>query len=317
MGYDCVNYLPEGTRFYEVEEFLQFLGYERIKKGFFYWFEDTDYLSITGVFATVKKAEDNQISVWLRSQIFASNTDISHFNNTAKQLRKRFGGYFESDFGKNRYIRDLKVDRVKAEAGCYQAFTNFENNLAKARIYTTYARFDVQMPPIGVIPAFDEANPIIISNNLVVPFLVSIVEEFFKSSYIAILRYSDKKIAILKNSRVFPDDLLAISEGSLSVEDAVARSKSFQNIEKIVSNFKDLNRLLDLRGTLKKPYRRRKESLYESIDKLFEQRHSLIHQNYIRIDYTNDKLERDIGNVKVSIERSYQHFIDVYGWNSL
>lgn len=317
MGYDCRCSLPENTIFSEVEEFLSFLDYVRIKKGLFYYFEKDDYLSISGVLATIKTEENGQIFVYLRSQIFASNTDIEHFNKTAKQLRKRFGGYFESDFGRNRYIHDLKTDRVKAEAGCYQAYTNFENNITTAQIYIRYARFDVQFPPIGEFPEFDEMNPAIISNNLVVPFLVTLIEEYFRSSYIALLKYSDRKDIILKNSRIYPDDLISISEQALTVEDAVARSKSFQNIGKVASNFKDLDQRLDISGILKRPYRRRRETLYASLDNIFEQRHTQIHRNQFRIDYTKDELQRDIDNVKISIERSYLHFIDTYGWHPL
>jgi hypothetical protein len=268
MGYDCTCYLPTGIRYPEVEEALQFLGYDRIRKGYFDYFENKDYLSISGVLATVRISEDGQICVFLHSQIFASNFDLAFFNKTARQLRKWFGGYFESDFGRNRYIRDVKINREKAEAGCYQAFTNFENNITTASIYYTYARFDIQFPPIGVLPGIDNSNPIIISNNLVVPFLVSIVEEYYRSSFIALMKYSDRKDSIIKNSRIFPEDLVGISTQTLTIEEAVAHSKSFQNIEKITSNFSDLDRNLDIAGILMRPYRRRRETLYNSMGNL-------------------------------------------------
>lgn len=315
MGYDCKCSLLEGTKLSEVEEFLFFLDYDRIRKGLFYYFENKDYLSYTGVWARIETVDNGQILVFLRSQIIASNSDIEHFNKTAKQLRKRFGGYFESDFGKNRYIRDLKTDRVKAESGCYISYINFENNITTAEIYYRYARFDIQYPPIGLVPEMDEHNPSIISNNLVVPFLVTLIEEYFRSSYIALLIYSDRKDIIFKNSRILSDDLISISEQAFTIEEAVARSKSFQNIDKICSNFKDLNPRLDIGGILKRPYRRRRETLYTSLDKLFKQRHMQIHRNQFRIDYTQDKLHRDIDNVKISIRRSYSHLIDTFGWN--
>ena len=262
MGYDCTCCLHTESRFPDVEEFLCFLGYNRINKGVFYFFEEKDYLSISGVLATVKIEKDGQLLVSLRSQIFASNTDIAQFNKTAKQLRNRFGGYFLSDYGKNRYIRDVKLNREKAEAGCYQAYTRFENNITKANIYTKYKRFEITYPPIGEFPEMDTSNPIIVSNNLVVPFLVSIIEEYFRSSYIALLKYSEKKNIILKNSRISSDDLSLISEQILSIEEAVSRSKSFQNINKIATNFRDLDRKVDIKGVLLEPYRRRKETLY-------------------------------------------------------
>ncbi len=52
-----------------------------------------------------------------------------------------------------------------------------------------------------------------------------------------------------------PEDLLAISNKELTVETAITKTMSFQNIGKICAYFRDLDTRLDLAGTLKKPYK--------------------------------------------------------------
>jgi hypothetical protein len=314
MGYDCVCYLPRGTNFKEVEEFLGFLGYERLSRGLHYFFEDQDYLSTTGVSAMVQQ-DDDELTVSLRSNIQASKTDIDQFNFTAKQLRKRFGGHFISDFGKGRYIRVDKPDLRGSKAGCYLAHMAFENNISTMQMYLENVRFDIQFPPIGQLPYVDEFNPIIVSNNLLVPFLVSTVEEFFKSCYVAILKYSPRKEIVIKNSRLFPDDLSKIGDGQTSLEEGIARTKSFQNADKIHSNFKEVDLSIDIYGELTRPYRRRKTSLFESLSSLFDHRNLLIHRNSIDSSYTRQKLTSDISNIEVIVERVIEHFADKLGWD--
>ena len=227
MGYDCICHLPEGTKFNDVEEFLGFLGFGRQEKGEFYFFKETDYLSISGVWAFIKK-DAGDILVFLRSSIFASKTDIDHFNLTAKQLRNRFGGYFESDFGKGRYLRVNAPDLKQAEAGCYHAYSHFENNLSVLYVYLSHATFDIDFPPLGVFPDIDKINPKIVSNNILIPFLVSVVEEFFKSCYVALLKYSPRKKSILKRPRLDADDLINVSNGEMTIEEAIAKKSPFR-----------------------------------------------------------------------------------------
>ena len=98
MGYDCTYHLPINTNIEEVEGFLQFFGFRRIRKGVFIFFEERDYLSVAGVYIKLEFKQDKSIDAYLRSQICASAIDIDIFNSTIKHFRKRFGGYFESDF---------------------------------------------------------------------------------------------------------------------------------------------------------------------------------------------------------------------------
>jgi hypothetical protein len=110
--------------------------------------------------------------------------------------------------------------------------------------------------------------------------------------------------------------MVKISNGETSIEEGIARTMSFQNMDKVIAYFKQLDKGLDFAYVLKKPYRRRKESLYQSMVTFFEQRHRLVHRNELRSDYSNEKLSKDINNAKVVAKRSYSVFIRNFGWSS-
>ena len=318
MGFDGTNNFPEGTKRKDVVEFLELLGYTKhFEKNVWYFFKDDNYKFITGIFATIDD-EDNQISVHTRTTVWRSKADSDYHNFTLKQLKKRFGGDFSSDYGKGRYFRPPDIERTNAEAGCYRAYSNFHNNEARVSIYI-YNR-DIKFEPkltselIRDYPFIAEIHPLALSNNIVVPFIVSSIEDYFKSTYIALLKYSDKKLSVLKNSRILPEDLLSISNNEMSVETAITKTMSFQNINKINSYFRDLDTRLDISGTLKRPYRRRRKSLYDTLNEIFERRHLLIHRNIVTANYTTDEVIKDIENVRVAIKRVYKKIIDTYSW---
>lgn len=316
MGIDAYNTLPEGTKKKDVIEFLELLGYKSLDNKYFYFFSEDDYKFVTGISATV--FDGDQIEVHTRTTIFRSKGDSDFHNYTIRQLKKRFGGTFSSDYGKGRYVLSPPVDREKDESGCFIAYRNFRNNIVTANIYldSREIKFGIELTSeiIKDYPFIASIHPIIISNNILIPYIVSCVEDYFKSSYIALLKYSNKKISVLKNSRILPEDLLSISKGELTVEMAITKTMSFQNINKINSYFRDLDNSLDISGTLKKPFRRRKRSLFDSINNIFEQRHLLIHQNTVSSDYTTEKITKDINDVKEAIKRVYKKIIITYGW---
>ena len=71
---------------------------------------------------------------------------------------------------------------------------------------------------------------------------------------------------------------------------------------------------IDIAGVLKKPYRRRKESLYDSVDRILNQRHNLIHRNEMSLDYLSENVNTDLENIRAAIQRIYDRLLDRYGW---
>jgi len=62
------------------------------------------------------------------------------------------------------------------------------------------------------------------------------------------------------------------------------------------------------------PYYKRKETLYEQMDKILERRHGMIHRMEIDVNYSTQELEKDIKDVKVALKRVYLYICKQYNW---
>jgi hypothetical protein len=147
-----------------------------------------------------------------------------------------------------------------------------------------------------------------------VPFLVSAIEDYFRSLYIALLRYSPNRERIIQNARLQGPELAAIDRGELTVPEAVAKWMSFQDLTKINAAYKELNPKYDLHGILKRPYGRHKASFWELLNRLITQRHALIHRAELAIDYKPNQLKRDIYLVEKALWRVYQELVKLNSW---
>jgi hypothetical protein len=163
-------------------------------------------------------------------------------------------------------------------------------------------------------PQMRELNPEVFVSNVISTYLVSALEDYFKSTYIALLTYSDRKASILKGVRLSGEQLSRISEGTLTVEEAVAETLPFQRLAAIGRNFAEVDQKLDVLAPLKRPYRRRKMSLLASLEHLVTRRHALIHGMQLDIDLDRDRLETIIHDLTVSISRVYQEITSHFGW---
>lgn len=323
MGYDGTNYIPKGTPRKDVEQFMRYLGYEKLEKEKltgrrstpFSYYRDKDYRHITGVYSEVAPDGHGGVMVWTRTTIWRSETDREVHNHTIKELRKRFGGHFVTDYGKNRYFRDDAPYIEKAEGGCYEAYSRFRGNLVRMRVFTTNRPFDKDdWYPIAEIDFIDSMNPKIIATNLIVPFLVSIVEDFLRSSYVALLKYSDRREQTFGKARVGATELMSISADEMTVEDAVARRRSFQDLRKAQAAFKELDAKIDIHGSLARPIEGQDERPYDAIVRLIQHRHDLIHGANLNYAYYPDIARRDVETVATGIRRIYADFRKLYGW---
>jgi len=134
MGHDSTNFLETKSKA-DVVEFLEILRYEKLNSYIFFYYNEKDFEYVTGVTATIRIGEDGKVQVDLRTNVIRSKADADLHNTTIKQLRKRFGGYFHSDNGVNRYMPHFGPERIKAEGGCYLAYLNFKNNIVSVYIY--------------------------------------------------------------------------------------------------------------------------------------------------------------------------------------
>jgi hypothetical protein len=199
-------------------------------------------------------------------------------------------------------------------SGCFLAFSRFGGNLIKAGVYLQSRALPSHPAGIRKTAPMPEYNPRVLANNTLVPFLVAASEDYFKSTWIAITRYSTHKEAILKNYRLQGSQLLAVANGLRSIEEQIAETLSFQRLSSVCANFKQIDAKLDIYGALRKPYRRRTVSLFESIERMVKSRHDVIHRAILDETLTDERIHELIYDLEAAMERVYRCVTDHYGW---
>lgn len=314
MGYDTSNILPKETKEKDVKEFLKLLGY--YGQGSVYaFYKDEDYKFFEGVVLFITR-EDNNINNPLQidthTSIWSSDYDIDFQNYTVNHLKKEFGGTFITDFGKSRYLKVHKPKRFGAQNGCYFAFFRLHNQFVEAKMLLS----KIEENEWGKDNYGLNINHVSLATNIITTYISSIIENYFRDIYVALLKYSDKKDKVFKNAKITSDDMLDICSGKINMEQAIAYSKSFQNIHKIHANFKELAPKIDIYGTLSKPFHRRKETLFQTVNRVLEHRHGVVHRLELDIKYDKDSALKDIDSVNKSLELIYYHICEIYNWES-
>ena len=318
MGCDASNYLPRRPT-EAVFECLIDLGYHRVRVtkpskdhlGTFLFFDREDYRSHTALWAAVY-AHESGLRVNTRTLVWRSHHDNAHHNKTIRVLRDRFDGYFKSDFGRNRYLKYDGVKRTPSESGCFIAYLQVQNSLVKADLYLGYRNFPTTLS--NELTRELGMDPMSLSNNMLRVFLVSCLEDYLKSTFVALLTVSAKKEVFLRGPKLRSEDLLRVSEGRLKIEEAVANGRNFQNLESAFKAFRELDDKLNFKAALSKPYRRRNRTLLVSLNEMVSARHAFIHENVVDAEYVAE-VNSDLANLKVSIDRIYSSVLKHHGWH--
>ncbi len=326
MSYTSRSELRSGTSVKQVREVIDLLGYVRLDPGFrvpnmvanYHWFDAQDYRSWSGVELQIYD-EEGQIAVETRSTISRSYWDLDHQNRTIKLIRDLFGGTFETDAGKSRYLRPTGKPPLPISSGCYLSRWRFENALGKAMIYrqSRDLRGSIAVNKPTGIPTLDEINPRLLSNNLLIPFVIAVWEEFFRSTFAVILKYSMERERVLKKASLSHSQLEQIAGNQRPLEQAIAECFSFQRPSKIAANFLLLNGRLDLGAAMKFPYRKRKLNLYQSIENLVEYRNAFVHSGETNPALYDDQLQQILTDISEAVDRCYRAIASHYKFEAL
>lgn len=324
MSYTSESTLKRSAKLVQVEELISLLGYRKVDDGLkipsrvtsYFWTDNKDYRSYVGVELGLYRSKVGQIKITTRSRAGRSYWDLVHQNKTLKTLRDLFGGHFVTDAGRNRYWRPEEPPPSPIASGCFTARWRFHNALGQARIYLMSRKFEgniAREKPSG-LSFIDERNPRLLSNNFLLPYIIAVWEDYFRSTFIAALSYSSKREAAFKKVRLDHKAFEALASGSQSIEQAVGDSFSFQRPAAVAENFKLLDTKLDLGAALRRPYRRRKVSLFDSIDKLVENRNELVHTGRVDISFFDREMNAALSNVEAGVNRCYEHLAKHYGF---
>ena len=325
MGWDAYNYFPNGTTVGAVRTYLKlghFVEYPRQRRdketlATFFYYNNIDYKSISDLQATLGIDSDTKLLVLrTHSTLWRSKFDTDFHNRTIRELKQLLGGYFTTDEGRNRYFTFEGPVREYAEGGVFLAHLKFKQNIDRGKLLIKNLSVATgHFPALSIHPTIDAYNPRVVASNLLVPFLVATMEDLFRSSYIALLRYSDKKSQIIKNAQLKSSDMTALISGEADLIDVVARWMNFQDLKKASEAFKGLNNKHDIHGVLNRPYGRRKASLWDSLTALIKQRHLLIHDAQVRADYSLANIDRDTNTCATAIWKVYQHIAIANAWS--
>ena len=310
MGYDAFVHIKKKYTKTSIEKLLLLMDYKK-KDSFFYCGNDDEYIFFTGVQVWLCDENDEEWIYHVRSQIDAVGYDLKKMNDTIRCLKQYCDATFESDNGKNRYFQEKTLIKG-AQSGCYFAVERLFNNFSLLKYaLSKYPHDNIAEKSAHEIVGMPTPN--MFNANVYSTYLCSLIEEYFKTTYIALLKYSERKEKIL-NVKFSSYDLVEISNGNKTVEEVFASTLSFQNIQKICSNFHSLDNKMDIGRALKQPYNKRKKNLYDQINDILERRHALIHRLEIDDSYNTERLKKDIRDVIDAIKRVYSYICRYYNW---
>jgi hypothetical protein len=313
MSYSSTNVFPPSAQIANVREFLMLLGYRKKRplkyKNYSFenyeWYEETDYRSWTGVELSIDKRKNaKKFSVSTRTPAARSYYDLQQQNRTITALRERFGGSFTTDAGVGKRFRASSGPPSPAVSGCHIAFSRFGSNLGKVIFYTQTRTFKNQLPhKRGNYFSQLGFHPENLSGNMLMAFCVSIVEDYLKSCFVALLKYSSEKERFLRGVRLRSDQLAKISSGEDSVESAVAETLSFQRISLACKNFENVDRELDLAGALRKPFGTERANLFDELEALANKRNLFVHQALLDLDFGDKLVQTMLHNLDGAMTR--------------
>jgi hypothetical protein len=315
MGFDSTNYLPPGAKAADVGELLRLLRFKPwTAKSFLFAPDDYNYL--TGVHVTISQTW-GRLRVHTHTSIWAQKADTDLQNQTIKQLRGSFGGSFRTDEGDGHFLRATKPVRSGAECGCYIALFHLHNNLSRAHGYLMPVLQKVAEDPneLRRVALVGEYHPTAVATNLLLPFVASIVEQYFKATYVALFKENANKATVVRTINFRAEDLEGVVVGDIAIEQAIVRRLAFQDLSKLARAFAALDRRLDLMAPLKRPFHGRKRSLLESLNAITARRNALIHANVIDPTYIPQSANKDVADIEVALKRVYGYICNTYGWN--
>ena len=100
--------------------------------------------------------------------------------------------------------------------------------------------------------------------------------------------------------------------GFQPIERAIAESFSFQRPSAIGDNFRMLDQKLDIGGVMRKPYRRRKTSLFDSIEQLVQDRNAFVHSGQINTNIFDAQINSIISDLEIAVNRAYEAIANQY-----
>ena len=296
----------------------------------FKWFDQEHFRSTDGMEANILLGFHDDPDKWFlhtRTRASASAYDRQMQNFIIKEARKNFGGHFYNDHaGKNRYtVVDVNELLQPIEGGILRIHERLKESLQNlyGSIYNIEEPFKPSIENAGhkhIAEMLMLARPDRYLYNSLLPFIVSVVEHFFKQIFIVLIKYDDHarkeisafKLKELKTQLTF-SEIADIKAGTNSIEEVIAGNYTFQNLNHVASAYIKFLRL-DINAVLSKKAIGKK-TLKEVLVEIIERRHDMIHHFIFAADMDKNEFIKILKVCDTLINEMTNHLEKKYNLN--
>ncbi|MGR0161179.1 hypothetical protein [Paenarthrobacter nitroguajacolicus] len=298
MGRDLVLY-PKGADKAELVTFIT--SFDNVQKTsnhlwdwpvgtvHYFWFDETDYRSTAGVEITIYPVRDDERSIdsgnWamhVRNTYSATWHDVEMLNRILRSGRKRFGGDILGDYGKNRYAPLWEDESTPISRGLAWVYNMSHRNIS-AILHALPNELDLsQVEDAKLTSLLRSVDPSRVTYNGLVPFLISIMEFYFRNIFIILLKYD-----LDARGRIEELDF-ELSESEAPIEQTIASIVTFQNLRNTKRAFKKwLN--IDVQNALDGHEDNWQETLWHRLGDLIKYRHDIIHRMSVNTSFSREE----------------------------
>ena len=174
--------------------------------------------------------------------------DVKMLNDVLRGARKLFGGTIKGDYGTDRYAPLWKDESTPISRGVSAIFQRVDQDLRAVKValpnsvmpWTPSDPVDAKMRDF--FEFFTQScGPARVIYNGLVPFAVSMFEYFFSRVFRVLIAYDPYALAKRDshNLRVDFPMLLQVSGGGRTVEDVIAETYTFQNLDQLNKAYRE------------------------------------------------------------------------------
>jgi len=306
MSIDLLLYCKKVPKISEIEEVIIPLGF-KIEEEFsggeypqYLWFEEKDLASLRGCWLSWYKGKTETsprgtLTVFIaKTYAGRSHEDLDMQNKVVRELKKRFGGsVYDVQTGRCCYLRNDIPKLSYPEKRCGLVYNRMKENIGRIRLVARETPAEIKPIWIGFdILSFNEN---VIINNLLVPFLVSSLEDFLRSFFISYLESQSDVLELIyeQKGKLEYATVRDLLEGKVTLAECEANSYSFQNLNSANSAFQQYVKVsLYNIWNRRKKYGGRAYRVLEVLQELLILRHRIIHEAYIKSNLSKNDVVR-------------------------
>ncbi len=306
MSIDLFLYSKKTPSREAIEDIVFPLGFEPVDdqgERWYWWFKEENYESLRGcrLYVSPVKGSKEEYPRGTRTLFHSytnagrSHEDFEMQNNVLRMLKDKFGGsVFDPQEGRYAYLTNDIPKLSAAEKRCGFVYGRFYNNLGLAEMAVS-DRDPKSSAAKQIFEGMTSYDKNVLTNNLVIVFLVSVLEVFLKDLFVSYVEAqpSVQEKIYAKTSKIDYPTLKELLERKRSLAEVEADSYTFQNISSAnlaFSTYVNINlfKVWDRKKKIDKKFYNIREGILE----LLSLRHKIVHTAYMDGEADRGKLDK-------------------------